>query len=121
MRKEGKPDTEELKRRKTSIMMRTVMDNAVTEVMYWVEDNGLRIDNDGENYIIGLLFDTEKFKQCEDAIMSGEKTIEDIIVASRNLGKTVANMRTWGKDEVVSKTHLKDAIKDLKENVWPYR
>lgn len=121
MNKEKKLTKEEdLKQRRTRIEVRTALDNALTEVIYWVEDSGLEMDKTGEDYIINILFDPSTIQKAEKAIGSGEKTIKDLISSSRSLGKVTAAIAKKKKAKKVTKKQLKEALIDLKGSMWPY-
>jgi hypothetical protein len=121
MNKEKKLTKEEdLKQRRTRIEVRTALDNALAEVMYWVEDSGLEMDKTGEDFIINILFDQSTIQKAEKAIGSGEKTIKDLISSSRSLGKVTAAIAKKRKAKKVTKKQLKEALIDLKGSMWPY-
>jgi hypothetical protein len=111
---------EDLKQRRTRIEVRTALDNALTEVMYWVEDSGLEMDKTGEDYIIDILFDPSTIQKCEKAIGSGEKTINDMISSSRSLGEATVAVAKKRKAKKVTKKQLKEALIDFKGSIWPY-
>jgi hypothetical protein len=111
---------EDLKRRRTRIRVQTALDNALTEVMYWVEDNRLEMDKTGEDYIIDILFDPSTIQKCEKAIGSGEKTIKEIISSSRSLGEATVAVAKKSKSKKVTNKHLKEALIDFKGSIWPY-
>ena len=111
---------EDLKQRLTRIEVRTALDNALAEVIYWVEDGGLEMDKTGEEYIIDILFDPSTIQKCEKAIGSGEKTIKDMISSSKSLGKVTVALAKKRKAKKVTKKQLKEALIDLKGSMWPY-
>lgn len=111
---------EDLKQRRIRVEVRTALDNALTEVMYWVEDSGLEVDKTGEDYIIDILFDPSTIQKCEKAIDSGEKTIKDIISSSRSLGEATVAVAKKEKAKKVTEKQLKEALIELKGSIWPY-
>jgi hypothetical protein len=111
---------EDLKQRRTRIEVRTALDNALTEVMYWVEESGLEMDKTGEDYIVDILFNPSTIEKCEKTIGSGERTIKDLISSSRSLGEATVTVARKEKAKKVTKKQVKEALIDLKGSIWPY-
>lgn len=98
----------------------TQLDNAIYAFMYAVESHEVEVDKSAEDYLIELLFDSETIVHVEKAIKTKERTLEELITASRLLAGYIIEQTQREKPKTVIKEHVLQAMNVLGEKVWPF-